>query len=224
MGATVANLGFTGFFIPSLTYGGRLGGVNKPDVFYVAAGANLLHRTTAGGAISSILGPSTTIRAVAMDPQNYQKVFIVDSLSHVWGSFNEGASWVNLTANLPGLSTDIRSIEVFSTDVNGRTTRLLVGGLGGVFQMRRPGAAGTTWTLLGSGIPHALVFEVHYDFATNVLLATTLGRGAWTTSDPFSIGGPTVAPPGITNHPGVFVPLPVDPMPPAAAPAPGPLQ
>ena len=122
-----------------------------------------------------------------MDPENHKRVFVVDSSSQVFMSSNEGASWVNITANLPTLSGDIRAIEAYGTDSAGKTTRLLVGGQGGVFQMRRPGAAGTSWTLLGLGLPRTLVYDIHYEYTRNVLVAGTLGRGAWLVNDPFSV-------------------------------------
>ena len=39
-------------------------------------------------------------------------------------------------------------------------------------------------------MPHALVLDVHYDYTDNVLVAGTLGRGAWTLSQPFPLQDP----------------------------------
>ena len=187
-GDFVTDIGFTGVFITSLAYGGRFGGVSYPDVFYVSGGKKLFRRTPPFvGPVDTLNSPSgNNLRAVAIDPENYKRVFVVDSSSQVFMSSNEGASWVNITANLPTLSGDIRTIEVYGTDSAGRTTRLLVGGQGGVFQMRRPGAAGTSWALLGSGLPRTLVYDIHYEYTQNVLVAGTLGRGAWLVNNPFS--------------------------------------
>ena len=187
-GTFVTDLGFTGFFITSLAYGGRFGGVANPDVFYVTGGSKLFRRTTLGGLVSILSSPSgLDLRAVAMDPENHKRVFVVDSSSQIFMSSNEGSSWVNITANLPTLSGDIRAIEAYGTDSAGKTTRLLVGGQGGVFQMRRPGAAGTSWALLGSGLPRTLVYDIHYEYTRNVLVAGTLGRGAWLVNNPFLV-------------------------------------
>ena len=194
-GDFVTDLGFTGFFITSLAYGGRFGGVANPDVFYVTGGNKLFRRTTLGGLVSTLNSPSgLNLRAVAMDPENHKRVFVVDSSSQVFMSSNEGASWVNITANLPTLSGDIRAIEAYGTDSAGKTTRLLVGGQGGVFQMRRPGATGTSWALLGSGLPRTLVYDIHYEYTQNVLVAGTLGRGAWLVNNPFSMAIIATAP------------------------------
>lgn len=187
-GDNVDDLGNTGADVTSLAYGGRFNGAANPDVFYVTSGNQLFRRTTFGGPVIILTSPSgLALRAVAMDPENYKRVFVVDSSSQVFMSSNEGASWVNITANLPTLSGDIRTIEAYGTDSAGRTTRLLVGGQGGVFQMRRPGAAGTSWALLGSGLPRTLVYDIHYEYTKNVLVAGTLGRGAWLVNNPFSV-------------------------------------
>jgi len=195
-GDHLANLGFTGAFIRNLAYGGRLGGAAFPDVFYVATTNSLYHRTIVGGPVTVLTTyPGSSPRAVAMDPQNYQKVFVVDSASRVWASFDEGAAWINVTANLPSLSTDIRTVEVFNPADSVLNQVLIVGGMGGVFQMRRPESAGAGWKPVGSGIPHGLVMDVRYTAACDVLSAGMLGRGAWTITGVFR-GASTAGCPG----------------------------
>ncbi len=61
--------------------------------------------------------------------------------------------------------------------------------MGGIFQMRRPGGGGTIWTVLSTNLPHALYLDIHYDYANNVLVAGSLGRGAWTLTQFFRGGG-----------------------------------
>jgi hypothetical protein len=161
---------------------------------------------------------------VAMNPQNYRQVFVVDSNSRVWGSFDEGASLIELTANLPSLTAMATTIEVFSPDQTIRNTVLIAGGFG-AFQMRRPGAAGDSWILLSSAIPNALVLDLHYDYANNVLVAGTLVRGSWTLTSLFRGGGGTGAVvasiPAAISPPVVSTPIPAPqadlPPPPLAA-------
>src|SRR5438874_12881534 len=117
---------------------------------------------------------------------------LVDDRSRAWASFDEGASWVDLTADLPDLCTDVRTVEIFSPSSSPINTVLTVGGLGGVFQLRRPGAAGTIWQPI-TGLPHGLVLDLHYYYATNTLIAGILGRGGWPLSG-FFRGGPSVPP------------------------------
>src|SRR5262249_38599240 len=128
-----------------------------------------------------------------MDPQNYQTIYVVDFFSQVWGSFDEGVSWSNLTANLLSLSNSgpnsIRAIEIISPDGIAEHTVLIVGSLGGVFQLPDPGSAGATWTVLSRGLPHGPALDLHYNVANDVLLAGILGRGAWTLTGFFQGAG-----------------------------------
>src|SRR5262249_10268555 len=52
--------------------------------------------------------PGSGILGLVIDPQNYRHVFVLDTNSRVWGSFDEGASWIELTANLAALSSSDR--------------------------------------------------------------------------------------------------------------------
>jgi hypothetical protein len=192
-GDSLTNFGLAGQFITSLSYGSRLNGLPFPDVFYVGTATNssaptpqIFHRMTLGGPITLLSAyPGGTIRSLVMDPQNYTHVFVVDSSSRVWTSMDEGATWTELTANLPMLMRDVRKIEIFSPSSSPLNTVLIVGGLGGVFQMRRPGAAGTSWTPLGTNLPHALFTDLRYDYPCDVLTAGTLGRGVFTITGAF---------------------------------------
>jgi hypothetical protein len=194
-GDSLNNLGFVGNVgdAPGLSgghplaYGGRLNGVSNPDVFYVGGGfsfdgATILHRVNLGGPIITLSGyPGGFVQTVVMNPQNYRQVFVSDIQNRVWGSFDEGASWIELTANLPSLTSQVNTIEVFSPDTTVRNTVLIAGGFG-VFEMRRPAAGGASWTELSRGFPNALVQDLHYDYTDDVLVAASLGRGCWTLS------------------------------------------
>ena len=217
-GDSLANLGFTGAFIGDgfgntpLAYGALLNGVPNPGAFYVGAGSTIRHRATDGGSITTLSTyPGTTVRALVMDRQNSQKVYVLDTQGRVWASFDEGASWLNLTTNLPSLTTSVRTIELFSPDAGIRNTVLIAGGQGGVFQMRRPAAAGASWTPVSTGLPNGLVYDLHYDYTDNVLVAGILGRGAWTLTGFFRGGGGTgIAAPLSVPLDETPLPLPAD--------------
>jgi hypothetical protein len=204
-GDMLNNLGSTGDFIVGesgigqpLAYGGCIGGrpprcmngTQYKDVFYVGAGkresvfelskGKIYHRVSMGVPMMTLDAyPGTAVRTIVMNPQNYRQVFVCDDQNRVWGSFDEGAHWIDLTANLSSLTSQVATIEVFSPDATIKNTVLIAGGFG-AFQLRRPGAAGGSWTPLSSGIPNALVVDLHYDYINDVLVAGTLGRGAWT--------------------------------------------
>ena len=205
-GDSLNNLGFTGAFIGSfagwgrpMAYGSRLNGTAMPDVFYVGAGSQILHRVAMGSPIITLSAyPGGAVITIAMNPQNYRQVFVVDDNSRVWGSFNEGASWIELTGNLPSLSGLVTTLEVFAPDATIRNTVLIAGGFG-AFQMPRPGSGGSSWIPLSSALPNALVLDLNYNYTANVLAAGTLGRGSWTLSSFFRGGGGTT--PAIVSSP-----------------------
>jgi hypothetical protein len=155
-------------------------------VFYVGAGATIFHRVTAGGLPTKLANyPGGTVITIAMNPNNYKQVFVSDINNKVWGSSDEGATWSNMTLNLPSLTSLVTTIEVFSPDATLANTVVISGGFG-LFQV---GATGTTWTRLtglNDILPPALVLDLHYDYTDNVLVAGTLGRGSWTIAGPFS--------------------------------------
>jgi hypothetical protein len=129
--------------------------------------------------------PGAGVRDLVMDPQDIRHIYVVDELSLVWASFDEGLTWRNLTGNLPKFLGDARTIELFRP-ASSRKGVLVVGGLGGAFQLCDCGSA--TWTRLGSNLPHGLVLDLRYNYTANVLVAGILGRGAWTLTN-FSNGG-----------------------------------
>ena len=174
-----------------ISYGSRLNGVLKPDALYAGQGTVIKHRVDLAGPITTLSAyPGSPVRSVIMDPQNYKKVYVLDSSRKVWYSSDEGTSWLDLTLDLPTLTGSLRAMELYSPDATPRNTVLIVGGTG-IFQLRRPGAAGTTWTPLSSGLANGLVYDIHYDYSDDVLALSTLGRGAWTLKNYFRGGGGT---------------------------------
>jgi hypothetical protein len=191
-GDSLYNLVAANKFITALAYGGWLNGVAAPDVFYVGtAGAGqplLLHRGAGARGIAPLTAyPGGGVNDLAMDAQDVRRVYVVDEQNRVWSSFDEGRSWRNLTANLPSLVGQVRTIEL--VHAAGGKTVLVVGGLGGVFQLREPGTLGAAWSRLGSNLPHGLVLDLRYNDKAGVLIAGVLGRGAWTLTNYFTGGG-----------------------------------
>ena len=74
---------------------------------------------------------------------------------------------------------------------DGTNDRLVVGTNIGVMVTRENSLG--TWFQLGSGLPHAPVWSLEYDVADDVLLAGTLGRGAWTLPAVSTLNTPPIA-------------------------------
>jgi hypothetical protein len=217
-GDTLTNLGSLGTFVDggdngqapvgrALAYGGRLNGVAYPDVIYAGAGAKpdslnpghgafLFHRVHVGDPLTQLSAyPGDSVFSLVIDPQDYRRVYVNDINSRVWSSFDEGASWSELTANIHDLNPYAFvavPIEIYSPSRSTDEDILLLGSLGGVFEMVHPDQPGAQWALLGDGLPHTYPAEIHYDYTDHVLVAGTLGRGAWTLDNPFAAG--SVAP------------------------------
>jgi hypothetical protein len=186
-GDSLTNLGFLGAFVGSFTgygqpmaYGSRFTGLPVPAVFYVGAGSTIYHRVS--GPITTLGSyPGGGVVTIAMNPNNYQQVYVCDINNQVWGSSDEGVTWVNLTANLPALTGLVTTIAVFSPDDTVANTTLFAGGFG-IFALTNPSTDSGTWAPVtdeaGASIPPALALDLHFDY-TNGLVAGTLGRGAW---------------------------------------------
>jgi hypothetical protein len=192
-GDTLANLGPTGstsvgngLWSRPVAYGGRKADIPKPDVFYVGVGPKILHRVLRGGPITTLSTyPGNSVIGLVIDPEDYRRVFVLDTDSRIWQSLDEGVSWTELTANLHALSNSIRTIEIVRPkgkehEHGHEHAVLLVGGLGGVFHLREHSEFRPTWAVLGQRLPHGLVLELRYERTNDVLVAGFLGRGAWT--------------------------------------------
>ena len=178
-------------------------GVDNPDVLYVGysgtvedPSGKLLVRTSAGGNLTPTRTPFPDggihggIRGITLDPSDWQHAFVISSTG-VWETTDAGGTWRNDTGNLP--TNELRTVQYIAS---GAASALLVGGLGGVFRMmmNKP----KVWTNYGIGMPNAMVSELDYNEADNVLLASTNGRGAWTVPSVRS----TVFTPGILQIEG----------------------
>jgi hypothetical protein len=163
-------------------------------MLYVGAGDQVFVRTAAAPsplrASATYPGAGTTreVSSIAINPTNPQNAFAVDS-TNVYRTTNAGGSWTNITGNLLALVPGTLRSMAFSTSNAGGS--LIVGSDNGVFIA--PGPAFNTWTVLGTGLPRAPVYDLDYDRADQLVVAGLLGRGAWTLSFQAPPPGPGVA-------------------------------
>ncbi|WP_211588773.1 WD40/YVTN/BNR-like repeat-containing protein [Allorhizocola rhizosphaerae] len=125
--------------------------------------------------------PNRYISGFGVDPANPSRVFVaVNGFSrrftegpgvgfgHVFESTDMGATWTDVSANLP--------------DVPAGSVKVLPGGalvLGtDLATFYRPAGA-TQWQVLGSGLPTTVVMDVEHSPADNAVYVATHGRGIW---------------------------------------------
>jgi hypothetical protein len=179
----IANVAVNGIydFSPNggglMVYGGFQGGIANADLIYAASGSNVLKQTASGGGFTSTSPGGSTIRGVTDNPTNWATVFAIDD-NQIFASTNAGGIWADVTANLTAISAaDFRSIEYVHGLVD---DALVVGTSSGVFYARTSQLGGAaSWSKFGGNMPDVIVYDLEYDAADNVLVAGTMGRGAW---------------------------------------------
>jgi hypothetical protein len=174
------------------------GHANNADLIVVGSGSTVLVRTTAAGSLASPGAfPGGTVLDLAIDPANANNLYATDG-GAVYASPDQGATWDDISGNLPATGAGQFNTLAFIPD-SGSGARLAVGTDLGVF-VRLLGAGSECWCELGGDgpMPNALVWDLEYDAADNVLAAGTLGRGAWTLGDASNVAITDTAPPEIT--------------------------
>jgi hypothetical protein len=164
-----------------MEYGGRLNGVGNPDVIWAGIGNQVVYREHLGDSVQAVSGyQGNFVQTIAVDPQNYRHIFVVDGSSQVWTSNDAGQSFQNITANLTQLTPFATTLEFIRTGQPQNEQMLVAGGLNGVFALGPQG----TWNRLGGNLPNVIVLDLRYNAQDNLLVAGTNGRGAWTLHNP----------------------------------------
>ena len=170
------------------------GAAGNPDVLYVGANNQVFVRTVAPPAamVASATYPGGFVLGIAVNPNVAAEAYVVDA-TRVFRTTDSGATWTNLTGNLMTLNPGrIRSVAFSTATADGA---VVVGADRGVF-IARGCSAFSAWQRLGTGLPNAPVFQLEYDAPDRILLAGTLGRGAWTLSFGSGTATPQVQIPG----------------------------
>ncbi len=119
---------------------------------------------------------ASAANGLALDANDWQRVYVVDSNNQIWRTTNAGGAWANVSANLGLLISDMRTVAVASRSATPGDVAVLVGGLGGVcYATDTPSAGGLKWTRLDT-LPNTIFSDVHYD-ATDDVVVSTLFKG-----------------------------------------------
>lgn len=147
----------------------------NPGYLLFGAGNNLFQRANDASSLVQINTLAAAVVDVSVDTTQVNTVFAITQTT-VHHSSNGGSSFAAVTGNLvSGLAPGrLRSMAF----VPGSDPMLIVSANRGVyFSLASDGYS--QWNALGTGLPNAIVFELEYDHVDKVLLAGTLGRGAW---------------------------------------------
>ncbi|WP_158261380.1 MULTISPECIES: Calx-beta domain-containing protein [Pirellulaceae] len=159
----------------ALVAGGYRNGIPYENVLWVGADNSVFYRGETGTDLleTPVSAPVGIIHDLTVDPDDWTSVFVIDDNSVTLGS-NAGTSWADITGNLGEFASSLTSLLF----VEGSTTdALIVGTNQGVFASSLDALG--LWRPLAIGLPNVLVYDMEWDVARDVLVAGTLGRGAW---------------------------------------------
>lgn len=164
----------------STTYEGWCGPCNPAQLDADSPFARGL-ATNVGGtwhAVAAAGLPNRYISGILIDPANAQHVYVALSgfsrrwipgggLGHVFESTDGGATFTDISANLP---------DAPANDFVLSSGKLVVATDVGVFKRAGDGS----WAKLGTGMPTVSVLDMTVPKGTNEIVAATHGRGMWT--------------------------------------------
>jgi hypothetical protein len=167
----------TGSGVDPLAYGAA----DNPDIIYVGSGDRVLIRTAAWPApfVNSLSfpgrGTGVIVTDVVIDPSDAETAIVSNQLG-VFRTTDAGATWTTVTGNLQSLTpSTIRSLAYAATPMG---DAVIAGTQNGIY-FATEATGFTVWKRLGNGLPTVPVFDLTYDRDDDVLIAGTMGRGAW---------------------------------------------
>jgi hypothetical protein len=151
-----------------------------------------------GGTWITATGPSgVAITDFAVDPRDARTAIVTLSgfvpTNHVWRTTDGGATWTNISFDLPDIPTLAVVLEPGSRDID-------IGTDLGVFTLRN---GATSWTPVLNGLPNVAVYDLVFDAPRSRLIAATHGRGMFSLDVTVTglrgdvTGGPSGAPDGV---------------------------
>jgi len=163
--------GFGGTATRAIAYGTA----GNPDALYVGSSSGLFVRTTASGALSATAYSDARPAAVVMDPGNAASVWVVDS-NNVWHGTGYGGTWSDVTGDLAAAGAG----KLFSIAfIPGSSASIIAVGADNGLYVTNTAQLGQ-WSKVEGTLPNVTVYDLDYDATDDLLLISTLGRGAWT--------------------------------------------
>ncbi|MFZ5979690.1 MAG: hypothetical protein ACOYVF_03580, partial [Candidatus Zixiibacteriota bacterium] len=154
------------------------------NVIYVGTSDGNVQVTTNGGTNWNLVSgslPDRWVTRVTVDPYNAAVAYVAhsgfiqygDYLPHLHRTDNFGASWTDISGDLPDAPINDCIVDVH------HDSTLYIGTDVGVFKTDN---LGTTWTPFGTDMPLAVVHDLAYHYPTRSLIAGTHGRSMFRTT------------------------------------------
>lgn len=168
------------------------GGLGNPDLLVVGAAAppstpaadRLFIRTAAHPApLTEVLSyprtPGRTIRDIVIDPDNAGAIYLTNT-TQVFQTLNGGTTWTDISGNIQSFAPiALRAIAyVPRSDAGGTNDALVVSTFNGIF-VAYESTGFSVWSPLGTGMPNVPILDLQNDPKHGLVVAGTLGRGAW---------------------------------------------
>ncbi|MCI0684277.1 MAG: autotransporter-associated beta strand repeat-containing protein [Gemmataceae bacterium] len=178
-GTTIVQLSGTGLagvsIFGPIAYGGIISGSPNENLLYVGSGNQIFTRTGSGTSLTASGFAGGDVRDITIDTDDGASAFAIDEANRVWRTTNIGADWTEITGNLPAAgAAGLFSLEFIAGP---GVDLIVVGSQTGVFVATSLDFS--VWREFGAALPNVPVYDLDYDAADDVLVAGTLGRGAW---------------------------------------------
>lgn len=170
-----ANEGLSTTYASPIAYGV----IGNADLLYVGSGSDVFVRTAAHPAplVASAAYPRTgPVVAIAIHDERI--AYAIDA-THVYRTLDAGTTWDEVTNDVLDLGGSVLHSVVYCPDLDGGS--VVLGTNAGILSASAPAFA---WSRVGTGLPTVPVLRLKYSAVDRVLLAGTLGRGAWTLTLP----------------------------------------
>ena len=161
------------------------GAKDNEEILYIGSGANVRVRTTADGTLENTGYTGEIVRDIVLDLDNSATAFVIDN-NRVFQTTDTGTSWLDITGDLSSFldfsasgGDFLRSVEFVSSPT---LDAVVVGSTQGVFASLSNDW--DDWFAVGPAtLPNAPVWDMDANEPDDVLVAGTLGRGAWQLSN-----------------------------------------
>jgi hypothetical protein len=149
---------------------------NDDAIIYVAVNKALYKSINAGVTFATAFNFPENISAIEINSNDSSIVYAATRFSNgqVYKSTNQGASFTDITSNLPGLGKNTLAHQGLSVD-----EPLFVGTTVGIYRYNE---ASGLWDRFGNNLPNINIRDLEINTNDNTLTAGTYGRGIWQTA------------------------------------------